>query len=133
MTDRHDFARRWVALWNGDMALLHDLVAEAIVTRAVMVGQTVEAPMVGRDALGGWIAHMRAAMPTLHFRIEVGTLLDGDMIALRWRVTGSHDAARISFAGTDILRTEGGQIAEYWVSSDTSLMMGQMQAGAGMT
>ena len=130
MTDLHDTARRWLALWNGDMTLLDDLVAETVVTHAVMAGQVAEAPMVGRDALGGWIAQMHALMPTLRFAVEVGPLVDGNLIALRWRVTARHGQVRTNFAGTDILRVAEGKVAEYWVSSDTSLMMAQMQAAA---
>ncbi len=133
MADLHDIARRWLALWNGDMDLLEGLVAETVVTHAVLVGQMAEQPMVGRDALGGWIAQMHMAMPALRFAIEVGPLIDGDLIALRWRVTGTHGTARIDFAGTDILRVAHEQIAEYWVNSDTSLMMAQMQAAAPLT
>ncbi len=133
MTDLPIIAHRWLALWNGDMPLLDGLVAETIVTHAVMVGQAVEKPMIGREALGGWIVQMHAAMPTLRFSIEVGPLVDGDLIALRWRVTGIHGTARINFAGTDILRVAHGLIAEYWVSSDTPLMMAQMQAAARPT
>lgn len=128
MTDLHHIAHRWLAMWNGDMSLLRDLVAETIVTHAVMVGQVAETPMVGRDALGAWIAQMHTAMPSLQFAVEVGPLVDGDLIALRWRVSGTHGTARIDFAGTDILRVEHGRVIEYWVNSDTSLMMAQMQA-----
>ncbi len=128
MTDLHAVAHRWLALWNGDMGLLKDLVAETAVTHAVMIGQVTEMPMVGRDPLGGWIAQMHTAMPTLRFTVEVGPIVDGDLIALRWRCAGDQGAARIDFAGTDILRVEDGRIAEYWVNSDTGLMMAQMQA-----
>ena len=123
MTDLYETARCWLAMWNGDMTLLDELVAETVVTHAVMVGQIAEMPMVGRNALSVWIAQMHAAMPTLRFAVEVGPLIDGDLIALRWRVTGTHGTARINFTGTDILRVARGQIAEYWVNSDTSLMM----------
>ena len=127
----HDIVARWLALWNGDLAALDPLVAADVVTHAVLIGQVAEAPLVGRDALGGWIARTHAAMPALRFAIQVGPLIDGDQIALRWRVAGDHGAARISFTGTDILRIADGRIAEYWLNSDTGLMLAQMQAGGG--
>lgn len=128
MADLHETARSWLALWNGDMPLLGEIVADSVVTHAVMIGQVVKTPMVGRDALGAWIAQMHTAMPSLRFAVEVGPLVDGDLIALRWRVAGTHGMARIDFAGTDILRVEHGWIMEYWVNSDTSLVMAQVQA-----
>lgn len=128
MTDLRETAQRWLALWNGDMHLLGEIVAGDAVTHAVMIGQVVETPMVGRDALGDWIAQMHMAMPSLRFAVEVGPLVDGDLIALRWRIVGTHGTTRIDFAGTDILRIEHGRIMEYWVNSDTSLMLAQMQA-----
>ena len=127
MTKLHDVATRWLALWNGDLTALEGLVAENVITHAVMVGQVTEAPMIGRDALGGWIGQMQAAMPALRFAVEVGPLVDGDLIALRWRVQGHHGPARVSFTGTDLLRVIDERIVEYWVNSDTSLMMAQMQ------
>lgn len=133
MTNLREIARHWLALWNGDMPLLGEIVAESVMIHAVMVGQAVETPVVGRDALGGWIAQMHTAMPSLRFAVEVGPLVDGDLIALRWRVAGTHGTARIDFAGTDILRIEHGRIMEYWVNSDTSLMMAQMQAATQQT
>ncbi len=125
----HTIATRWLALWNGNMAALEDIVAEGVVTHADLVGQVAEVPMVGRTVLGRWIGHMHAAMPGLRFSVEVGPLVDGDLIALRWRVQGDHHAARLSFTGTDVLRVEGDRIVEYWVNSDTALMMAQIKAG----
>ena len=119
MTDLHEIAIRWLALWNGDMVLLDGLVAESVITNAVLVGQLTEEPMVGRDALGAWISQMHKAMPSVRFSVEVGPLVDGDLIALRWRVEGQHGSASVSFTGTDILRVAEEQIVEYWVNSDT--------------
>lgn len=132
MTNLRPIATRWLALWNGDLTALDGLVAENVITHAVMVGQVTEAPMVGREALGGWIGQMQAAMPALRFMIEVGPLVDGDLIALRWRVQGHYGPAHVSFTGTDILRVTDERIVEYWVNSDTSLMMAQMQAAVAL-
>ncbi|MDX7952143.1 nuclear transport factor 2 family protein [Lichenihabitans sp. Uapishka_5] len=130
MASFHDIATRWLDLWNGDTTALDAIVAESVITHAVLIGQVTEEPMIGRDALGSWIAQMQAAMPALRFSVEVGPLIDGDLIALRWRVQGEHGAARVSFTGTDMLRVAGERIVEYWVNSDTSLMMAQMQAAS---
>lgn len=128
MATLHDIAAGWLDLWNGDMTALDAIVADGVVTHAVLVGQVTEEPMTGRDALGAWIAQTQAAIPTMRFSVEVGPLVDGDLVALRWRVEGQHGVARVSFTGTDILRIWHGRIVEYWVNNDAELMMAQMQA-----
>ena len=66
-------------------------------------------------------------MPGLRLSIEVGLLVDGDLIALRGRVQGPHGAMRTNFTGTDILHIEDGRIVEYWANSDTLLMPRQIR------
>lgn len=125
MPGRNEIVQRWLALWNGNLHELDTLVADEIVVHAVLVGQITEGPLVGRDALRGWIATARAMLPMVCFSVEVGPLVDGNMIAVRWRAEGPHGSARISFTGIDILRIEGGRIAELWTNADTMLMMQQ--------
>jgi predicted ester cyclase len=60
-----------------------------------------------------------------------------DHLLVRWRARGTYRGgmpgvpessagAAINFTGTDILRVEGGKLVEYWVNSDTLLMMQQL-------
>lgn len=120
-----EIVQRWLALWNGDLHELETLVDDGIVVHAVLAGQSTEAPLIGREALRGWIVTAQAMLPDVRFSIEVGPLVDGDMIAVRWRAEGTHGESGISFAGIDILRIEKGRIAEHWTNADTTLMMQQ--------
>lgn len=125
MPYRNEVVQRWLALWNGGLHELETLVADDIVVHAVLVGQSAEAPLVGREALGGWIATARAMLPAIRFSIEVGPLVDGNMIAVRWRAEGPHGVAHVSFTGIDMLRIGEGRITEHWTNADTMLMMQQ--------
>lgn len=127
----------WRQLWNGDLTQLDAIVAENFVAHAALMGGTGEGTVRSRDALGQWIGGLHAVMTGLVFSIEVGPITDVDYLVVRWRARGTYrggfpgtsDAAigrEIDFTGTDILRVADGKIAEYWVNSDTLLLMQQL-------
>ncbi len=139
MTDTRNaaFAEPWRQLWNGDLAQLDAIVAENFVAHAALMGGTGEGTLRGRAALGQWIGGLHAVMTGLVFSIEVGPVTDADHLVVRWRARGTYrgglpgasDAAigrEVDFTGTDILRVADGRIAEYWVNSDTLLLMQQL-------
>ncbi len=88
-----------------------------------------------------WIAQTRSAIPDLTFTIEVGPIVDGDQIALRWIAEGTYAGGMpgatapagtpITFTGTDLLRIEHGQVAEYWLNADALGLVTQLQVQAG--
>jgi predicted ester cyclase len=128
----------WLRLWNGNYAEAEALIAHPFRLHAAMMdggdGSAVDSP----QALVSWIAQTRAAIPDLTFFIQVGPIVDADQIALRWRTEGTYAGGipraaapagtRIDFTGTDILRVADGRLAEYWVNSDTLLLLTQLQA-----
>ena len=74
----------------------------------------------GREQLVALIAGTRAMFEELTFELQVGPLVDGDLVAARWsgagRTAGGEESA---FLGHDVLRLRDGRIAEYWVVSWT--------------
>lgn len=131
------FAEPWRQLWNGDLAQLDAIVAEDFIAHAALMGGTGEGTLHGRAALGQWIGGLHAVMTGLVFSIEVGPVTDADHLVVRWRARGTYrggfpgasNAAigrEVNFTGTDILRAADGRIAEYWVNSDTLLLMQQL-------
>lgn len=70
----------------------------------------------------------------------MGPIIDGDLIALRWRAQGSYAGGfpgaaapagtPADFTGTDLLRVQDGQLAEYWVNSDVHVLLAQLQVTA---
>jgi predicted ester cyclase len=75
-----------------------------------------------------WIEQTRSILSELRFTVEVGPVVDGEMVAGRWLAEGNYQSGipgataapgtRVSFHGNDIWRAEGGQIREYWLSDD---------------
>ena len=130
-------AEPWRQLWNGNLAQLDAIVAEDFVAHAALMGGTGDDMLRGRAALGQWIGGMHAVMAGLVFNVEVGPITNADHLVVRWRARGTYrgglpgasDAAigrEVNFTGTDVLRVADGLLTEYWVNSDTLLLMQQL-------
>jgi ketosteroid isomerase-like protein len=104
---------RWLlGLWHGDYAVADDILTDDF------AGHWPDREVAGRDALVELIRGTRGMFATLEFRLELGPIVDGDMLAARW--TGrarSADGAESAFLGHDIMRVRDGRIAEYWIAS----------------
>jgi predicted ester cyclase len=80
----------------------------------------------------------RAPFSELTFAIEVGPIVEGDMLAARWigralyagGIPGATapEGTEVAFGGIDIMRVADGRLAEYWVSSDGIALMTQLGA-----
>jgi predicted ester cyclase len=130
----------WLKLWNGDYAQASRSIAQDFRVHAALMdggdGSAINTPA----ALVGWIAQTRAALPDLRFTIQVGPIIDGDRIALRWRARGTYSGGmpgaaapigtRVDFTGTDLLRVRHGRLAEYWVNTDVHVLLAQLQVAA---
>jgi predicted ester cyclase len=74
----------------------------------------------------------------LTFEIEVGPVVEGDLVAARWAGKGRYKGGMpgataaagtpVAFGGIDLLRARDGRFAEYWVSSDGLQLMAQLGA-----
>lgn len=114
---------------QGDLDAVDELFTEDCVWHGPGGEETV-----GRDALKKNIEIYRAAFPG--FRITVHDQLgQGDRIATRWSVAGTHDGPlgdipptgrEIDITAVTIDRFEGGLIAEEWEMFDEMLMMRQL-------
>ena len=102
---------RWInELWAGS-----DIAAE-IVT-GDFVGHWPDREVRGPDELQAIIAETRNMLADLSFAIQLGPLVDGEMVAGRWIGRGRSDDGPMSFTGNDILRIEDGRFAEYWTGT----------------
>jgi predicted ester cyclase len=73
------------------------------------------------------------------FAVEVGPVVEGDLVAARWigrgRYKGGMPGAtapagtQVSFSGHDLLRVDRGRFAEYWVISEQEHLTAQLQVG----
>lgn len=82
------------------------------------------------------IAGLRAAFPDLHLTVE-DMLAEGDRVAFRGVIRGTHEGAFMGIAPTgkqvtvfamDVVRIEGGRFAEHWGGPDLFGMLLQLGA-----
>jgi SnoaL-like domain len=97
-------------------------------------GQPVAAEVVSDDFVGHWPdrdvhgpAELQAIIGETHkmfsdltFAIEIGPLVDGDLVAGRWVGTGTTQDGPMRFTGNDIVRFENGRFVEYWTGTSTT-------------
>lgn len=111
MTEAKDLYRSWIdELWCG-RPIAADLVAENF------VGHWPDRDVHGPEQLQAIIDETRAMLRDLVFTIEVGPIVDGDLVAGRWTGQGTTDDGPMSFFGNDLLRIGDSRIVEYWPAS----------------
>ncbi len=99
-------------MWNGD----HD-VAGKLVTEG-FVGHWPDRDVHGVDGLLDAMAPLTEMFESISFEVEVGPISDGDLVAGRWRGSGTTaDGESMTFVGNDLLCIADGQFVEYWVAT----------------
>ncbi|WP_167177198.1 nuclear transport factor 2 family protein [Saccharomonospora amisosensis] len=107
---------RWLyELWNGDLGEL-ERIARSIVT-ADFAGHWPGQPslVTGPDQLADVVRQGRELIEALRFEIEVGPIVQGDLVAARWVGRGRYGGEPVEFHGHDLLRRDGDRFGEYWV------------------
>jgi hypothetical protein len=130
-------AAQWNDLWDGDLGVADQIIAEDFVAHAAPLTGTGPDEVRGREALEGWISGIHAVLTDLTFAIDVGPITDHEYLVVRWTAHGTYgggfpgassEAAgrEITFTGTDTLRIAGGKLAEYWANADGLLLFQQL-------
>ena len=138
-SDLRQLYRRWMLeLWNGDLAVVGELVTDDFVVHQARADGAASEELRGPEALVRMVREGHGPFDGLRFRIEVGPVVEGDMVAARWlgrgRYRGGLPGAAapagtpVVFGGIDLLRARDGRFAEYWVSSDGLQLMAQLGA-----
>lgn len=113
-TPTHDLYRRWLAeLWNGSPNAAHDLVSDDF------VGHWPDREIRGPAELAAVIGQTQEMFTRLTFTLEVGPIVEGDLVAGRWTGRGETGDGEMSFFGNDILRVANGRFVEYWTASSS--------------
>jgi len=125
-------------LWNGDLPQAKQILATGFTVNAALVGVD-GAAVQGAPGVADWVALLRKALGEPVFTVVVGPIIDGNLVCGRWQLQGQYaggmpgataaPGSPVDFTGTDILRIEGGLLAEYWLNSDVHVMAAQL----GMT
>jgi steroid delta-isomerase-like uncharacterized protein len=126
-------ARRAEEVWNtGNLVQLEKVFAPGFVNHDPVM------PMVAnRESYKGFLMASRAAFPDIYVEIQ-DVIADGDRVAVRRTVTGTHDGEfagipatgrAVSWTGITIYRIADGQIVETWWCYDALGLMMQLTAG----
>ncbi|MEO5964176.1 MAG: nuclear transport factor 2 family protein [Candidatus Limnocylindrales bacterium] len=109
-----DLYRRWLdELWSGDPGTAERLVSEDF------VGHWPGRDTQGPAELAAMIAETRAMFSEITFTLDVGPIVEGDLVAARWTGVGTTPDGTMSFFGNDILRIDGDRFVEYWAASSS--------------
>ncbi|MFG6401215.1 MULTISPECIES: ester cyclase [unclassified Microbacterium] len=131
----------WLQLWNGDYAVAEAIISEDNRVHVAMFDGGDGSAVKGVAGMVDFVQQMRSLMSDLAFTVEVGPLVDGDHVVVRWSATGHYGGGlpgagapvgtEVTFHGTDILRIADGKVVEYWLNADTLDLMTKLQVSAG--
>jgi predicted ester cyclase len=138
MTPRRLYERWLLELWNGDESAAEEIFADDFVIHQARAEPGESEQTRGPQAGLEMVRMGRAPFSELTCAIEVGPIVEGDMLAARWTARGRYAGGipgatvaagtEVAFGGIDIMRVRDGRLAEYWVSSDGLALMQQLGA-----
>ena len=103
---------RWLLeLWHGDYAVADEILTEDF------AGHWPDREVSGRGELVDLIRSTHEMFDSLEFKLELGPIAEGDLVAARWTGIGRTEEGAMPLLGNDILRVRDGRFAEYWVAS----------------
>ena len=124
-------ARRFIQVWvPGNLGLVDELAAPDITVSYPMLSE----PVHGAVALKQILAHSHVGIPDLRVDVEE-QIAEGDKVAVRWRVTGTHRgefmgippiSKSTTLTGITFYRFKGGRVAEERGEEDTLGLMRQL-------
>ena len=121
--------RLFEGVWNGENPAVAD---ELVDSEYVIHDREIADEMCGPELYKTLASMTRESFPDMEFAIE-DAVEDGDKVALRWTMTGTHEGPlgdieptgkRVAMPAVEINRFEDGKLAESWTQSD---MLGVVQ------
>lgn len=129
---------QWLAMWNGNISLAGEIVAEGCVIHQAPFGEGEPIEFRGPEGIARMVEMGRAPFDGFSVALDVGPLAEGALMAARWTGSGQYrgglpgataaPGTLVTYSGMDLFRIEGGKIAEYWVSADVYALMAQLGA-----
>lgn len=129
--NRRVVERYYAELWNARRLDVLDELLAADFALPDVAGQLPRSP---REAFKRRAAAWLGAFPDLRERVD-DMIVQGDRVACRYTVTGTHEGEfedlapthrRVRFGGIEIFRIEDGRIAELWCHEDTLSLYEQL-------
>lgn len=135
----HLLVGKWLELWNGGIGLADEIISPDNRVHAALFDGGDGSAVGGVSGMTQLVSQLRSLLPDLVFSVEVGPLIDGDHVAIRWVATGHYGGGMpgagapagtaVTFRGTDILRLRAHLVVEYWFNADSLDLMGQLRVG----
>lgn len=130
--ENKELVRRLDAIWDGDLAVVDELVAEEFVNHNPIVPDAPPGP----EGFKLNVSTIRTAFPDIEFPTE-DLIAEGDRVVIRAVGRGTHEGELLGIPPTGrevtlpaivIFRIEDGQIVERWAQTDTLGMLRQLGA-----
>ena len=122
--------RYFTAVLNGgDLAARDTLAEDNYVENNPLPGQGT-----GREGFKQRVGGLRAAFPDIRYTVE-DMIAEGDRVALRWSMHGTHGGEilgipatgkQVTLTGLDIYRLNDGRLAEHWDQVDVMGLLQQL-------
>jgi steroid delta-isomerase-like uncharacterized protein len=121
-SDIENLVQRWTqeAIAQGRLEAFDELLAEDVVDRSAA------APVHGVESFKARTGAVRAAFAEIELRVD-DLVVDGDAIAWRWTLTGTHvgtfagvapTGRRATLRGANFQRLAGNRVVEHWTLVD---------------
>lgn len=133
--------RRWLpGLWNAEPDLMVALARQIFAADAVAhwaPGRDVHGP----DDIAEQVRMSTRLFDDIEVTLEVGPIVDGDLVAARWAFGGSYrggipgvsaaPGTPVRYPGTDVVRARNGMFVEYWPQGANDELMRQLGTSPG--
>ncbi|MGJ7908542.1 ester cyclase [Actinopolyspora sp. H202] len=132
--------RRWLhELWAGDHRVAREIVSQDFAIHHGEIRPGTGRELSGPAGAAKLVELGRQPFERLRFTLEVGPIVEGDLLSARWIGNGTYaggmpgataaPGTEVEFAGNDILRFHDGRFVAYWVCSDGTWLLKQLGAG----
>ncbi|MER6328194.1 ester cyclase [Streptomyces sp. NPDC001034] len=126
--EAHRIWEKWIALWNGDLSIGKELLAERLTVHSPKLSDSIDPSLI--DDRGGALALIGAVqgIADLTYTTEVGPVAEGAYVTGGWRFAGTYrgglpgaaaePGTPVTNRGIDILRIHQGRVAEWWSAAE---------------
>jgi predicted ester cyclase len=137
---RRYLKQAWTAEPDKVAGIVADLVTPDFVIHQARYDGAPADEIRGPEALAKLIRESCSLFSDVSTVLEVGPLVDGDLLAAHWQFHGTYvgglpgataaPGTKVQFAGTDVFRSRDGRFSEYWVVSEGMQLMAQLGVGS---
>ena len=113
---------RWVRMWNGELELLEDIIADDFIVHLAEGSSQRQLAMRDASAARAWVDAIRSRNDAMTYRPKGGPLVSGATVVAYWSVIGrgpttNRSALHVAKEGVDILRVANGKFVECWTAN----------------